>query len=492
MIFRIVAAVLLAVAAYLLYFHDISSVGLLSVDEPRYAAVGRAMAQSGDWITPRLWGEVWLEKPPLLYWTVALATSCGLRDESAARFPIALLAALFLVFYWWSLRRYSTPTAASYSTAILATSLGWVAYTGVAVTDLPVAVFFAAAMLAAIPVALGHPASSWRLAAGGVLLGLAVLTKAFLPVVFAIPLVWFARRRPSQLVIPALAAVAVAAPWYLAAYLRHGRELIDILFLRHQFDRFFRAGAEVLHPAPWWFYVPVVLAGLLPWTPLLPLATLRTIRRDPLIHYFGAIFGFGFVFLSLSSGKLPGYILPVFPFLTAIIGIAADRTRVQSWMLAAPVAIACTLSFLVPFAPAAIEYGITRATLPPPLTALAVFAGSTLLATIVFPRIAVRWRGPTLLFLVLALVIQQKHRLATVLEASISARPEWARIHRLTGSQPLCENWLRRQWLYGFNYYRGSAIERCPDPPPENRLRLESDPETGRPVVVSGPVKPAE
>ncbi len=63
--------------AYLLYFYDLGAVGLLGPDEPRYASVSREMARSGDWITPRLWGAPWFEKPALLYWLSGLAFRLG-------------------------------------------------------------------------------------------------------------------------------------------------------------------------------------------------------------------------------------------------------------------------------------------------------------------------------------------------------------------------------------------------------------------------------
>ena len=55
-----------------LYFYGLTTTGLLGPDEPRYAAIGREMAISGDWVTPRLWGQPWFEKPALLYWMTAI------------------------------------------------------------------------------------------------------------------------------------------------------------------------------------------------------------------------------------------------------------------------------------------------------------------------------------------------------------------------------------------------------------------------------------
>src|SRR5437879_7405413 len=106
---------------FLLYFFNLTSVGLLGPDEPRYASIARQMARSGDWITPRLWGQPWFEKPALLYWMTAAGFRLGLGEEPAARFPVALLSVLFLAFFHWSLRREFGPKAAWYSTAMLAT-----------------------------------------------------------------------------------------------------------------------------------------------------------------------------------------------------------------------------------------------------------------------------------------------------------------------------------------------------------------------------------
>src|SRR5580698_729643 len=120
--------------------------GMVQPDEPRYADIGRAMAQSGDWITPRLWGQPWFEKPALLYWMTATGFRLGLGPDLAPRLPVALLSLLFLAFFWVRLDVEFGRRAASFATAMLATSAGWLAYSHVAVTDLPMAAFFSAAV----------------------------------------------------------------------------------------------------------------------------------------------------------------------------------------------------------------------------------------------------------------------------------------------------------------------------------------------------------
>src|SRR3954470_4351515 len=100
------------------------------------------MASSGDWITPRLWGQPWFEKPPLLYWMSALGFRLGLGPEWAPRLPVALLAVVFLGFYWWILNREFGCRTAWFAALILATSAGWLASSQIGVTDLPLTATF--------------------------------------------------------------------------------------------------------------------------------------------------------------------------------------------------------------------------------------------------------------------------------------------------------------------------------------------------------------
>ena len=104
------AHILLAAAFTLLYLFGLGSAGFLGPDEPRYASIGREMARSGDWVTPRLNGSPWFEKPPLLYWMTAAANRLGLRDEWAARLPVALISLAFLAFFHRALRREFSPS----------------------------------------------------------------------------------------------------------------------------------------------------------------------------------------------------------------------------------------------------------------------------------------------------------------------------------------------------------------------------------------------
>ncbi len=159
--------------------------GMYSADEPRYADIGRAMAQSGDWITPRLWGAPWFEKPALLYWMTASGFKLGLGTDLAPRLPVALLSVAFLAFFWWRLGQVFDESLANCSVAILATTAGWLAYSHVAVTDLPLTAFFSMAVLFSLP-QTGSGARPSRTAAAAAF-GLAMLTKSLPPLVLFLP-----------------------------------------------------------------------------------------------------------------------------------------------------------------------------------------------------------------------------------------------------------------------------------------------------------------
>src|SRR5438034_2300035 len=107
---------------FLLYFFNLTSVGLLGPDEPRYASIAREMARSGDWITPRLWGDPWFEKPALLYWMTGAAFKLGLSEDAAPRVPVAILSVAFLALFFVLLRRQFGERPAMFATAMLVTS----------------------------------------------------------------------------------------------------------------------------------------------------------------------------------------------------------------------------------------------------------------------------------------------------------------------------------------------------------------------------------
>ncbi|MGH9694296.1 MAG: ArnT family glycosyltransferase, partial [Bryobacteraceae bacterium] len=222
------------------YLYKLNGVGVLGPDEPRYVAIGRAMAHTGDWVTPRLWGSPWFEKPPLLYWMTAAGAATGLDPELSGRLPVVLLSLAFLGVMLALLRREFGTTAAAISVALLATSAGWITYSGLGLTDLPLAVCFSLAVFLALPLINAPGATqrgALRFTAIGVCLGLAMLAKGLVPLALALPAVWFLRRHWKYWWLPVLSCIVVAGPWYVAMYLRHGAPFLEELFIKQHFAR---------------------------------------------------------------------------------------------------------------------------------------------------------------------------------------------------------------------------------------------------------------
>jgi 4-amino-4-deoxy-L-arabinose transferase-like glycosyltransferase len=336
------AAILSAVGLFSLYFLGLTRTGLLGPDEPRYAAIGKAMAATGDWITPRLWGAPWFEKPALLYWMTAAAFKAGLGPELGPRLPVALASVAFLIYFFVVLRREFGDRAAWYSATVLATSAGWLAYSHVAITDLPMSAAFAAAMLGL----LSDPASLRSRFCSGVLLGLAVLAKGLVPLALFIPAIWFLRRRIRDLALAFVAATLIAAPWYVLVTVRNGRPFLDEFFWKHHFGRFLDSALQ--HQQPLWFYVPILLASVFPWTPLLALLFSPRLFEDRRVQFLVAWLVWGFLFFSVSRNKLPGYLLPLLPAVAALIGIATAEARARSVKFMALLAASAALLSLVP------------------------------------------------------------------------------------------------------------------------------------------------
>lgn len=437
---------LAALILCLLYFYGLTRVGIIGPDEPRYAAIGREMARSGDWITPRLWGQPWFEKPALLYWLAGLGFKAGLGPESAPRTPVVLLSLAFLVFYFLRVRREFGERAAWFAAAILATSAGWLAYSQVAVTDIPLSAAFSAAVLLAMPWV--RSGGRRGLAFSGALLGIAVLAKGLVPLVLAAPLAWAGRRRPADLLILAAACLAVAAPWYLLCWHYNGDAFLDEFFLKHHLSRF--TSGDLKHVQPWWFYVPVLLGFLFPWTPLL--ATLRLNWRDTRAQLLLLTVLFGFAFFSASTNKLPGYILPLLPSLACLIGIQMAVAPPSRLLLAGSAALLCLTPVVSATLPGAVADGLTRAGIrgygSPALLLLA--AGAIAVARLRTPRMF-----PATVALAVAAMLYLKWDAYPRLDGAASARPLWLQ------AQPACVDKVDRAIRYGLNYYAGRELAEC-------------------------------
>jgi 4-amino-4-deoxy-L-arabinose transferase-like glycosyltransferase len=323
-------AVLLALVGALLVFR-LGAVPLLGPDEPRYTRVAVEMHRAGERVTPTLQGEPWLEKTPLFYWLAGAGFSVLGETETAARLP-AVLALLLLVGITALVgaRLYGTP-AGLHAGFVAGTALLMFAYGRAASMDM----LLAATVTAAIGLAGLHLlgiGGRFALPAAAGFAGLATLAKGplglLLPGLVIVGFVVATRQWRSlrELLSPLNLAVflVVAGPWYAAILMDQGRHFIDVFVLDHNVQRF--TSTIHHHPGPFWYYLPILLAGLFPWSGLAVPAFFGLRPRESRPDLFVLLWlGLPFVFFSLAGSKLPGYILPCVPPLAVLMGRAADR-----------------------------------------------------------------------------------------------------------------------------------------------------------------------
>jgi len=469
---------LAAPLAYFLYFFRLSGVGMIGPDEPRYAFIGRAMARSGDWITPRLWGEAWFEKPALLYWMTGAGFRVGLGPELAPRLPVALAGVAFLALYWRLMRGEFGCRAAWMATLILGTSAAWIGFSQVGVTDLPLAASFSAAMLLAMPWMTKRDTRS--LPAAAAMLGIAVLAKGLVPLALAAPLAWRVRWW-RDLVRPRvwLPFAVVALPWYVLCYLRNGSAFLHDFFLVHHFQRFTAAGLQ--HVRPWWFYLPVLAALLLPWSPLLVLTARRGLYRDARVRFLAAWVLFGFAFFSVSTNKLPGYVLPLLPAIAALAAIALDTESHGRWTLGACALLLVAFPIAAPIFPAAAANEWASA---PRLAFHWTWLAAALPAAAVglLDRRGLRLAAVATIAAATAVgVVYLKIGAGPAMDRNATARGLAAEVSRHPGG--VCLENIKRDWEYGLKYYAGPELPDCEhNPKPFRVIQAPGRP----PALVSG------
>ena len=346
---------LLAGLAFLTFFVGLGRPAITDSDEAFYAQAGREMVESGDWVTPHYNRQPRFEKPVLFYWLVALAYLAAGIGEFAARVPSALAGLGLVLAAFACARRWYDDRTAVLAGAITATSFGYVAVARQALPDLALACFVTAATWAAFEalVAVPRPAGRRRLGwlvAAGVALAAGFLTKGPVGVVLPAlivgpPAVWRClvegRARAGRLGPPfarlagdvgllAVVCVALTLPWFGAMTATHGVAYLERFFIAENVERF--ATARYNDPRPIGFYVPIVIGGLLPWSPLM-LVWWRPVRRmlararhiEPAEVWLGLWAAAPLVFYSISVGKQPRYMLPVLPPLAILLARGVSR-----------------------------------------------------------------------------------------------------------------------------------------------------------------------
>ncbi len=450
----------LALLLLLVYLGGLGRVGFLGPDEPRYASIGREMAHSGDWITPRLDGSPWFEKPPLLYWMIGAGNRLHLPDEWAARLPLALASLAFLWFFYATLAREFSERVAMAATGILATSAGWVAYSLAAITDLPMSAALGTAVLIGVfgPSAIPSRAREtvWLGLVAGVFLGLAVLAKGFVPLVLIAP-VWLIARRMRLSMIAG--SIAVAGPWYVMCAVRNGSAFWNEFFWKHHVDRFLHTTLD--HPQPFWFYIPVLLAGLFPWTPLAAFLFRLRIYNDERVRFLMIWILFGLVFFSAAQNKLPGYVLPLVPALAIVLAIAVDKTPGSAWWIGACAVLLIAAPAIAALLPDALLAGVRSAHFS--LARVARGWPFALAAAGVFWLAWMNKREQAMfaaISITIAALVYFKIAVLPELDQRYSVRGFWM-ANAAEIARGACVSDIRRDWIYGLNFYAQRPLPPC-------------------------------
>jgi 4-amino-4-deoxy-L-arabinose transferase-like glycosyltransferase len=480
-------------------FSHLGAFGLVGPDEPRYAWIARAMAQTGDWVTPRLYGSPWFEKPVLYYWAAALGFRLHLPAEWAARLPsafAALAAAIAISWLAWkhhapgdnlSVEKASGAFTASpglLASLIFSTSVAAIGFARAATPDMLFSASLALAMAAAAnylrragalrgPQAIsGNQATLplGTLAFFGACLGFGVLAKGPAAVILAGGAIgiWAIATSHFRLALRLAHPVSVAAfsivalPWYVLCA-RRNPDFIHVFIFQHNFERYLTPLFQ--HKQPFWFFGPITILALLPWTPFL-LAALaegrRIIRENTWRNspgFFWACWAlFPILFFSLSQSKLPSYILPAIAPLAILVAVSAGSVSAHSRVLS------LVISFLVAIIWIILGIGVAEYFMADPqsrLTAELILALAILAAG--FSLIFWRTKNLNAFVLTSAFAVAIAVEIAGLsvlpnLDSVISAR-ELARSIAASSQTNLYTYGLQRSWNYGLAFYAGYEIK---------------------------------
>jgi len=331
---------LLTIVFGALYFFRLGSYPLSNPDEGRYAEVPREMLATGDWVTPRLDGVNYFEKPPLVYWVTAVFEKIFGANEWAVRAVPALFALGGILLTYAAARGLYDRLTGWASATVLGTCVLWFIVGHIPLLDTAMSVWMSGTLFCFI---LGvqappGPKRRWLLLGMYVCAALATLTKGMIGflVTGAVMFLWvllFNRwKRLLPLYLPSGIAVflAVALPWHVLAALHNATWVHRYLVFEH-FLRFLTPAAS--RHGPWHYFLWVVVGGLMPWTGFM-WPQLRQVfaagwkrREAHAVAWFLIIWvGFIVLFFSTSKSKLVPYVLPVFPALAVLAGVEIARS----------------------------------------------------------------------------------------------------------------------------------------------------------------------
>jgi len=336
-----------------IYFLFLGNRPFATPDEARYVEIPREILATGDWVTPRLNGVKYFEKPPLLYWIeAAFQYAFGLK-EWAMRLPIVLFGLTgILGTYAFGQRVFNRHTAL-YSAFILGSSCIYFVMSRLIILDMAVSLFVMLSLFSFYSAQQETETRKRRLfyALFTLFCALGVLTKGIMAL--AVPgvviILWATYSRRWRAIFPAYLPsnlalfLLIAAPWHILASLKTPEFAYKYFIVEHVLRY---ATTIHLRNQPVWFFIPIIIGGFLPWSALFPYAFAKAFRdRYMHINAFLLIWvAFVFIFFSLSKSKLIPYILPLFPPIALLLG-----NLINEWLTIAktewPLKLMCWLSY---------------------------------------------------------------------------------------------------------------------------------------------------
>ncbi|MDR1510843.1 MAG: glycosyltransferase family 39 protein [Synergistaceae bacterium] len=326
------------------YFFGMGSYGLIDPDEGRYSEIPREMLETGDYITPRLNYVKYFEKPALHYWLTAASFALFGQNEFAARLTPVLCALGGIVLVYILARRFYGSREAFYSVVILSTCVLWFAVARLNILDMTVT-FFITLSLVGFWYGQDESASRAYLLLFYAGMALATLTKGLIGFILPGGIVfWYIilTRRWSLFARViywpgVILFLVLTVPWFWAVC-RANSDFFYFFFVQEHFLRY----TTRMHGRyqPFWFFVPMLIFGLVPWAGLLPGITLGVAEKAKERRagiFLGLWFAVPFIFFSLSDSKLIPYILPCLPPLAILGGreltlVAGDGTRARRFV----------------------------------------------------------------------------------------------------------------------------------------------------------------
>jgi 4-amino-4-deoxy-L-arabinose transferase-like glycosyltransferase len=350
----------LLIAVAVVWFSNLEYRKLIKPDEGRYAEIPREMVASGDWVTPRLNDLKYFEKPPLQYWATATAYTVFGQHQWTSRLWTALTGFAGILLAWFAGLRLFGRRAAYYAATLLGSSMLYVLMAHIDTLDMGVTFFITLGIFGLL---LGQNTTdkkaqrNWMVVAWAAL-ALAVLSKGLMGVVLpgAALFIYMVVQRDFSVLkrmhwLPGLAVfLLITAPWFYLV-MKANPEFFQKFFIYEHYTRF--TTKDLGRYQPWYYFVPVLLTGMLPWTVLMFDTLFKTWRtsklpaaESPVADSRSKPFNaarfllvwavFIYLFFTVSGSKLPSYLLPMFPALALLMGkqLATMETRRLFWLIA--------------------------------------------------------------------------------------------------------------------------------------------------------------